>query len=532
LFQGVSEEDAKERIESAGELDVLVLKSALEKANETIRRLHGELHKDAVKMGEEIEPTPVVDIPDIQVKPTRSQSIATTPDSSPDHRTVNVRMLDGENFVTDWNDLRTLPPPPDHGLQSPIVRAVLEQWTPDRSLHESLLSWIEEVMKGDDLEGLPPLTISSLDHQVRDGFSMHVLPHLLRRADIHVAVKTRAHRRTTYDMSVTVSQKNQFVMGLSEVPISSSLSALQQPGATLQQQQWSLLDRRDSQSEDEWARRSESRPSSNESVAHSAVTETIANLPYESQGQPPHTPIQTPRRSPELSPMEYRNFASQLRSRSGSADTFDESLPFRQRQHDHQQILPSSSGTIMGALGGALSGLLSRNKYAASPGRVQSQNDRESSNMLPASLRAQMDLTSSPVPGSSGYHRVGNLESTVSADIDDQQQQEDLLQPYHRVVSAPPGRIGVTFVEFRGHAMVSDVAMDSPLAGWVFPSDILIAVDEIPVSGMRVRDIVKILSTRKDRQRAMRVISSHDMNEFTMMNQLDGSLSEANGEGK
>ncbi|MGK3740137.1 MAG: hypothetical protein ACI8RD_012920 [Bacillariaceae sp.] len=532
LFQGVSEEDAKERIESAGELDVLVLKSALEKANETIRRLHGELHKDAVKMGEEIEPTPVVDIPDIQVKPTRSQSIATTPDSSPDHRTVNVRMLDGENFVTDWNDLRTLPPPPDHGLQSPIVRAVLEQWTPDRSLHESLLSWIEEVMKGDDLEGLPPLTISSLDHQVRDGFSMHVLPHLLRRADIHVAVKTRAHRRTTYDMSVTVSQKNQFVMGLSEVPISSSLLALQQPGATLQQQQWSLLDRRDSQSEDEWARRSESRPSSNESVAHSAVTETIANLPYESQGQPPHTPIQTPRRSPELSPMEYRNFASQLRSRSGSADTFDESLPFRQRQHDHQQILPSSSGTIMGALGGALSGLLSRNKYAASPGRVQSQNDRESSNMLPASLRAQMDLTSSPVPGSSGYHRVGNLESTVSADIDDQQQQEDLLQPYHRVVSAPPGRIGVTFVEFRGHAMVSDVAMDSPLAGWVFPSDILIAVDEIPVSGMRVRDIVKILSTRKDRQRAMRVISSHDMNEFTMMNQLDGSLSEANGEGK
>jgi hypothetical protein len=530
LFQGVSEEDAKERIESAGELDVLVLKSALEKANETIRRLHGELHKDAVKMGEEIEPTPVVDIPDIQVKPTRSQSIATTPDSSPDHRTVNVRMLDGENFVTDWNDLRTLPPPPDHGLQSPIVRAVLEQWTPDRSLHESLLSWIEEVMKGDDLEGLPPLTISSLDHQVRDGFSMHVLPHLLRRADIHVAVKTRAHRRTTYDMSVTVSQKNQFVMGLSEVPISSSLLALQQPGATLQQQQWSLLDRRDSQSEDEWARRSESRPSSNESVAHSAVTETIANLPYESQGQPPHTPIQTPRRSPELSPMEYRNFASQLRSRSGSADTFDESLPFRQRQHEHQQSLPSSSGTIMGALGGALSGLLSRNKYAASPGRVQSQTDRESSSMLPATLRAQMDLTSSPVPGSSVYHRVGNLESTVSAARDDQQQQEDLMQPYHRVVSAPPGRIGVTFVEFRGHAMVSDVALNSPLAGWVFPSDILIAVDEIPVSGMRVRDIVKILSTRKDRQRAMRVISSHDMNEFTMMNQVDESLSEANSE--
>ena len=97
-------------------------------------------------------------------------------------------------------------------------------------------------------------------------------------------------------------------------------------------------------------------------------------------------------------------------------------------------------------------------------------------------------------------------------------------------MSAPPGRIGVTFVEFRGHAMVSDVAMDSPLAGWVFPSDILIAVDDIPVSGMRVRDIVNILSTRKDRQRAMRVISSHAMNEFTMMSQVCGPLNEENGD--
>ena len=95
------------------------------------------------------------------------------------------------------------------------------------------------------------------------------------------------------------------------------------------------------------------------------------------------------------------------------------------------------------------------------------------------------------------------------------EQEEYDQQPYHRVVSAPPGRIGVTFVEFRGHAMVSDVAADSPLSGWVFPSDILIAVDEIAVSGMRVRDIVKIMSDRKDRSRALRMVSSHDMNEFT-----------------
>ena len=71
-------------------------------------------------------------------------------------------------------------------------------------------------------------------------------------------------------------------------------------------------------------------------------------------------------------------------------------------------------------------------------------------------------------------------------------------------------------MEYRGHAMVADMAPDSPLSSWVFPSDILIAVDEVPVSGMRVRDIIQILTKRKDRQRALRVISSHAMNEFTL----------------
>jgi hypothetical protein len=92
---------------------------------------------------------------------------------------------------------------------------------------------------------------------------------------------------------------------------------------------------------------------------------------------------------------------------------------------------------------------------------------------------------------------------------------EEEPQPYHRVVSAPPGRIGITFVEVRGHAMISDVAPDSPLFGWVFPSDILIAIDEVPVSGLRVREIVKLLTARKERQRALRVISSHAMTELT-----------------
>ena len=42
------------------------------------------------------------------------------------------------------------------------------------------------------------------------------------------------------------------------------------------------------------------------------------------------------------------------------------------------------------------------------------------------------------------------------------------------------------------------------------------AIDEVPVSGMRLRDIIKVLQGRSERQRALRVISSHAMNEFTL----------------
>ena len=96
-------------------------------------------------------------------------------------------------------------------------------------------------------------------------------------------------------------------------------------------------------------------------------------------------------------------------------------------------------------------------------------------------------------------------------------------QPYHRVVSAPPGRIGMTFVQYRGHAIISDVYPNSPLQGLVFPSDILIAIDEVPVSGKRVLEIVKLLNARKERQRALRVISSHAMTDL-MITQNSAAL--------
>jgi hypothetical protein len=149
---------------------------------------------------------------------------------------------------------------------------------------------------------------------------------------------------------------------------------------------------------------------------------------------------------------------------------------------------------LMSAINNRFGGLLNRGKKAPS---LQDVDNEEQS---------------TPTPSSYSW----NAPSLPSEDM----ASDDPIEPYQRVLSCPPGRIGVTFVQYRGHAMVSDVSPESPLSGWVFASDILIAIDEVPVSGMRVRDIVKLLTARKDRQRALRVISSHAMNEFTLNTSL------------
>jgi C-terminal processing protease CtpA/Prc len=76
---------------------------------------------------------------------------------------------------------------------------------------------------------------------------------------------------------------------------------------------------------------------------------------------------------------------------------------------------------------------------------------------------------------------------------------------------APPGLIGITFVDFCGKAMVSHVSYDSPLHGWIFLEDVLIAIDEIAVNEMQVKDIVQLLLHRKDKQRALVIMSTHAM---------------------
>ena len=376
-------------------------REALEEANNMIKKLHAELQSE--KDDGVIHDPPVVLVDET----TRSRP---SPGSS-DDKMINVRMLDEENFVTEWNDLSPpLPPPSDHDLRSPIVDAVLDHWTDDPDLKESLLSWIEQVTDGNDVASIPPLALSNLDHQARDGFIIHVLPTLLRRSDIRVDVKTRALRTTTYDLAVTVD------------------SLVQKGGA----------------GHFDFRRHLESTTAQSDvgaaSVAHSASTALMGNI-----GQ-----VDT----------------SRLGAGKQGRLSYDEVA---------DDLTANQQASLMSTIGGALGGLL-RKKALASP----------------------QDAASS---------MANDLNSN---------EEEDEQEPYHRVVSAPPGRIGVTFVEYRGHAMVSDVKADSPLSGWIFVSDILIAIDELPVSGMRVRDIIKVLKDRGERQRALRVISSHAMNEFTL----------------
>jgi hypothetical protein len=103
-----------------------------------------------------------------------------------------------------------------------------------------------------------------------------------------------------------------------------------------------------------------------------------------------------------------------------------------------------------------------------------------------------------------GMYRTPKNESSV----------DEAETPYHRIVSAPPGKISISFVEYRGHAMVSTVSNESPLVGWVFPSDVLVAIDDVPVSGLRTREIVKLLTNKIKQQRNLRMVSAVSMNEI------------------
>ena len=438
--------------------DIRKFQAALEEANNIIRKLHaklqGRVDGDSYDLPDEApviqlsEAAPGVDSP-----------------GNKDMSTVNVRMLDSENYVTDWGELR-LPPPPDHGLRSPIVATLLEQWTSDLSLQQSLVSWMESVLSGSDPATVPPLALSNVDHQVRDGLVMHVLPLLLRRPDIRVDVQTRAHRLTTYDLAVTID------------PLTAAGPAV---GGTASQP--------DSHRQFLESTTDRSEIGAN-STTHSAATALISNR------------VSNSTRGVGFFFSDDHN--------EGTAERGDGRGLTSQLSHDEMMsdaggfANPEHPAGLMSALGGAIGGLWTRRKPIGSNGL-----EVDGSVQPVYEPRGNTPVVGPMITGDGMRTRVEGPAHKF--DPDDASQ-----QPYHRVVAAPPGRLCITFVEYRGHAMVSDVAPESPLVGWIFPSDILIAIDELPVSGMRVRDIIKILKDRISRQRALRVISSHDMTELTL----------------
>ena len=423
------------------------------------------------------------------------------PNNSPgnkDERMINARMLNAEDFVTEWDPIAQLPPPPDHPLRSPIVYELLSQWTSDQIMQESLLGWVENVIGGEDPSTVPPLKISSLNHQLKDGFIMHILPLLLRRPDIHVEVTTRAHRRTSYDMAVSITKPMPDRNGVVSFGSTSGTdeNAYSQNGSVSRRSAPSnkhmmafkaskggISEEAEDENEGKRDIQQHVRSKVSEylrgggggnigstdigisgSVANASdVTNRISNLASVAR--------LAPRPSHDIAPL------------SGVPSADEQSTGTGQQSSNHEQP---------GLVGRAI-GLLSRKK------------EEGLSDLPPRDIR----LPPSRPPTS----RL-QMPSLTAADEGGHGPMYEEEEQYHRVVSVPPGKIGITFVQYRGHAMVSDVAPDSPLNGWIFPSDIVIAVDEKAVSGLRVREIVDLLKSRKDRQRALRVISSHDLQDI------------------
>lgn len=456
-------------------------RAALNEANIIIRELHSNLQKFGNEYGEST--VPFVTLPDHLRTGCRDVY-------------CNDQGTATENFTTEWADLDPpLPNPPDHDLESPIVTAVLDLWTSDGALRKSLLDWIDQVLRGADFDSVPPLTLSNLDHQARDGFVLHLLPLLFRRPDVLVDVKARVNRRTTYDLAVSVSP--------SAIPSAAPQLHERPPTETISERSNLGLD----------------------DIKSSAVTAHMTNtaLSSISSQMEEYSDYGTPRsmmdKIPAMSRLSYDEMAEDI------------------------ALSETSQPGLFSSFGGALGGLLlPRNRKVATTSTTTTTMDRNSGGsnnnnselsyltVPPSSRRSIMNGTNMPTIMESPKTTISDAQQSddvvrfVELDYDTNELHNvegtnatDPLSSYHRVVSAPSGRIGVTFVEFRGHCMVSDVNHDSPLIGWIFPSDVLIAIDHIPVSGLPIRDIIKLLKERdQNTQRALRVISSHAMNELTI----------------
>ena len=336
--------------------------------------------------------------------PRNSEEKAEPGTSSYQTKMINVHMLDAENFETDWEDYMALPPPPNHDLRAPIVHSLLEQWTSDRVMHESLIHWIDGILDySAELQHVPPLNISSLNHQVRDGFVMHVIPLLLRRADIQVEVKTRAHRRTTYDILVSVSKSSQCSC------ISASTHNPSENGSVA----WVDSKKPDSVSIMAFNASSTKFPQDNDD---DRLTSIISNKTSESAVARQYNSM-----CDKNEFIENRGVWNDDGS-VGSSVTGATCLRTPPRETEERSVL-------MKAIGGAFfGGLLSRRNVesGANPSISSRNKNSQSTNFWKPACNNNED----------GYHQ---FSSTTVPKRSVRQYGEDPRQPFHRVVSVPPG---------------------------------------------------------------------------------------------
>jgi hypothetical protein len=454
---------------------------------------------------------------------------------------------DDVDMATEWSALSSLlPSPPRHSIRAPIVQTILEQWTPNKSLHSSLYAWLDQALDGSyHPDSIPPLTLCSLDQQVRDGFLLHILPILRQRPDLSLNVKTRRH--TVHDIAVTVK--------------SISLASLLETTATSN----SPTAPSDVDVASSFASSTVGASNSSSVVTHhsTATTEVTSN-----QQRKERRLLSIDNRH------RARNYGTDMLIRGEMSDknqkSIHDSLPNSDKVgrgvsydevaeditmtpgdlHSDETGNDEASGLLLGAFGGALGGLLGMSKRGAisTPAHASSslpahrqyydQDPNESASYgydtTPSNYRQYAGNFLTP-PAFFGYQyndvtpssRSSNSSGERMSTCQNQQDASDAYcndlassssSPYHRIVLAPSGRIGATFVEYRGHCYVSDIHDDSPLNGFLHESDILLAIDEITVSGMRVRDIIQILKDRQHRpQRSLRVMSAYDANAAVMM---------------
>ena len=423
-----------------------------------------------------------------------------------EQKMISVRMLDAENFVTEWDSVSPLPPPPDHGLNSPIVETILTRWTDDQQTQSALLRWAEAILDGSNPDDVPPLKIAGIDHQLKEGFIMHIFPLLLRRKDIHVHLSSRATRTTSYDIAVSISSAT------NNLQVNENANARGDESASMRlihrDNKHHLMafraTRNGSTKENDNSQVSQGhnfpsiiRSESNAGSCFSAVTTPISNRTptkvASNRIQRYMNDFMATGGDPYDTSSEFPD-APQLPIMAGASSSLVDDLSVgssgdEEDTSDRNQE-PRQSG-IMNSIGGAF-GLLSRKKSPVSSSR--SPNSKSAPN---GAAESPQNMYLTPQKQAANGHTLNDND-----------------HPFHRLVSAPPGKIGLTFIEHRGHCMVSNVTEASPLNGYVHPSDILIAIDETPVSGLRTREIVNILTAKKNRRRDLTMISSHDMAEL------------------